>query len=62
MKKGEKYLIRVEVAGKVFTYYRAKILEINDSFVTFVDETNGTEISYNWNTVINYEKVRGHHD
>jgi hypothetical protein len=53
IEKNKKYLIKVEVNGKLL-HYTGLIIDSNEHFVTFKDKYGGT-ISYNWNVIVSYE-------
>jgi hypothetical protein len=53
--KNKKYMIKVEVNGKLL-HYTGTYLNSNEHFVTFRDKYGGI-ISYNWNFVVYYEPI-----
>jgi hypothetical protein len=53
MEKNKKYIIKVEVNGKLL-HYTAEVTDFNEHFVTFKDKYGGN-ISYNWNVIVSYE-------
>ena len=54
MEQNKKYVIRVDVAGKLFTY-TGIILSEDEHFVTF--ESRGEKWTYNKDRIISFEEV-----
>lgn len=52
---GNSYRFNFTVGGKVLTY-TGKIIDLNEMFITILD-IFGKTISYNINTIVNYEEV-----
>lgn len=55
LKLGTLYKLNFIISEKLLTY-TGKIISIDEDFITFIDKF-GKEISYNKNTLANYEEV-----
>ena len=55
MEINKKYLIRVEVGGKILTY-TALVISFKKNFVNFKDRY-GAIFSYNLNNIVSYEEI-----
>lgn len=53
---GNSYRFNFKVGEKILTY-TGKIISIDEKFITILDIFNKT-ISYNINTIINYEEIK----
>lgn len=56
LEKGKKYILNIDVSGRILTY-TATITDVdNDPFISFIDKYNN-EYSYNVAHIISFEEV-----
>lgn len=56
LKIGFSYKLNFVITGNLLTY-TGKITSIDTDFITFIDKF-GKEITYNKNTLVNYEEIK----
>ena len=56
MEQNKTYILRITIAGRLLTY-TAKIISIDDIFITFKDKF-GNNVSVNKKNIESYEEVR----